>query len=95
VVLLTKSMAIDHASQKIRVNCLCPGDTDTPMLRGEAVQTGTPIDRFLAGSAQRPLGRVGRPEEIAAAALYLAGDASEYVTGAALIVDGGGLAGSV
>ncbi len=95
VVLLTKAMAIDHAPQKIRVNCLCPGDTDTPMLRGEAAQTGTPVDRFLSGAAQRPLGRVGRPEEIAAAALYLAGDASEYVTGTALIVDGGGLAGSV
>jgi NAD(P)-dependent dehydrogenase (short-subunit alcohol dehydrogenase family) len=94
VVLLTKAMAIDHGRQKIRVNCICPGDTDTAMLRSEARQLGEAEDRFLAESAGRPLGRVGKPEEIARAALYLASDAASFVTGAALVVDGGGLAGS-
>jgi NAD(P)-dependent dehydrogenase (short-subunit alcohol dehydrogenase family) len=95
VVLLTKAMAIDHGQQKIRVNCICPGDTDTDMLREEAKQLGEENSRFLAESAKRPLGRVGSPEEIAQAALYLATNASSFVTGTALVVDGGGLAGSV
>jgi len=94
VVLLTKAMAVDHGKQNIRVNCLCPGDTDTHMLRNEAEQLGEGTDRFLAESARRPLGRVGKPEEIARAALYLASDASSFVTGTAMVVDGGGLAGS-
>jgi NAD(P)-dependent dehydrogenase (short-subunit alcohol dehydrogenase family) len=94
VVLLTKAMAIDDGRQNIRVNCICPGDTDTAMLRSEARQLGESEDRFLAEAAQRPLGRVGTPEEIAQAALYLASDASSFVTGTALVVDGGGLAGS-
>jgi len=94
VVLLTKAMAIDHGPQNIRVNCICPGDTDTGMLRHEAQQLGEREDSFLAESARRPLGRVGKPEEIAQAALYLATDASSFVTGTALVVDGGGLAGS-
>ena len=93
VVQLTKAMAIDHAP-RIRVNCICPGDTDTGMLRDEAQQLGEENDRFLIESANRPLGRVGRPEEIAQAVLYLASDASSFVTGTALVVDGGGLAGS-
>ena len=94
VVLLTKAMAIDHGSQNIRVNCICPGDTDTSMLRQEARQLGENEDRFLSESARRPLGRVGKPEEIAQAALYLASHAASFVTGTALVVDGGGLAGS-
>jgi NAD(P)-dependent dehydrogenase (short-subunit alcohol dehydrogenase family) len=94
VVVMTKAMAIDHGPQNIRVNCICPGDTDTAMLRSEARQLGEAEDRFLLESANRPLGRVGRPEEIAHAALYLASDASSFVTGTALVVDGGGLAGS-
>lgn len=94
MVLLTKSMALDHGAQNIRVNCICPGDTDTTMLRKETQQLGKTREQFLADSAQRPLQRVGRPEEIAQAALYLASDASSFVTGTALVVDGGGLAGS-
>jgi NAD(P)-dependent dehydrogenase (short-subunit alcohol dehydrogenase family) len=93
VVLLTKSMAIDHGLENIRVNCLCPGDTDTPMLRDEARQLGQSEELFLQEAAQRPLGRIGTPDEVARAVLYLASDASSYVTGTALIVDGGGLAG--
>ncbi len=94
VVLLTKAMAIDHGPQNIRVNCICPGDTDTAMLRHEAQQLGEANDKFLAEATKRPLGRVGKPEEMAQAALYLASDASSFVTGTALVVDGGGLAGS-
>ena len=91
VVLLTKAMAVDHGAQNIRVNCICPGDTDTPMLRNEAQQLGKSREQFLAESARRPLQRVGSPEEIAQAALFLASDASSFVTGIALVVDGGGL----
>ncbi|MFZ0292235.1 MAG: glucose 1-dehydrogenase [Candidatus Sulfotelmatobacter sp.] len=94
VVLLTKAMAIDHGPQNIRVNCICPGDTDTAMLRSEARQLGQAEDKFLSDSAKRPLGRVGTADEIAQAALYLASDASTFVTGTTLVVDGGGLAGS-
>jgi len=93
VVLLTKAMALDHGDQNIRVNCICPGDTDTPMLRHEAQQLGESDQRFLAEAAERPLQRIGQPEDIAQAALYLASDASSFVTGTALVVDGGGLAG--
>ncbi|MEM3602420.1 MAG: SDR family oxidoreductase [Candidatus Bathyarchaeia archaeon] len=94
VVLLTKAMALDHGEQNIRVNCICPGDTDTPMLRNEAAQLGISLKEFLSYSASRPLKRIGKPEEIAQAALFLASDASSFITGTALIVDGGGLAGS-
>jgi NAD(P)-dependent dehydrogenase (short-subunit alcohol dehydrogenase family) len=87
-------MAIDHGPQNIRVNCICPGDTDTAMLRNEARQLGQAEDKFLFDSAKRPLGRVGTADEIAQAALYLASDASTFVTGTSLVVDGGGLAGS-
>ena len=92
-VLLTKAMAIDFGRDNIRVNCICAGDADTAMLREEARQLGQPEAEFLAEAASRPLGRIGAPEEIAQAALFLASDASSYMTGAAMVVDGGGLAG--
>jgi NAD(P)-dependent dehydrogenase (short-subunit alcohol dehydrogenase family) len=93
-VLLTKAMACDHGKDKIRVNCVCPGDTDTPMLRNEARQLGLQEEALVEEGRDRPLGRVGRPEEIADAVLYLASDTASFVTGTSLIVDGGGLAGS-
>jgi NAD(P)-dependent dehydrogenase (short-subunit alcohol dehydrogenase family) len=93
VVNMTRAMALDHGHQNIRVNCICPGDTDTAMLRDEARQLGQSDEQFLQGAADRPLQRIGRPEDIAQAVLYLASDASSFVTGAALVVDGGGLAG--
>lgn len=93
VVNMTRAMALDHGVQKIRVNCVCPGDTDTPMLRDEARQLGEPEEQFLAEAASRPLQRIGAPEEVAQAVLFLASDAASFVTGAALVVDGGGLAG--
>jgi NAD(P)-dependent dehydrogenase (short-subunit alcohol dehydrogenase family) len=93
VVQLTKAMALDHGEQNIRVNCICPGDVDTPLIREEAKQLGESFDKFMKEASQRPLRRIGKPEEVAQAALYLASDASSYVTGASLVVDGGGTAG--
>ena len=93
VVNMTRAMALDHSDEGIRVNCICPGDTDTPMLREEARQLGQAEGQFLASSAERPLRRLGTPEDIAQAALYLASDAAAFVTGTSLVVDGGGLAG--
>ena len=92
VVNMTRAMAIDHGAQNIRVNCICPGDVDTPMLRHEAHQLNQDETSFLAEAAERPLGRYAQPEEIAQAVLYLASDAASYVTGAALVIDGGGSA---
>ncbi len=92
VVNLTRAMAIDHGPQDIRVNCICPGDTDTPMLRSEAHQLGVDEAAFLQESADRPLKRLGTPQDIARAVLYFASDDSAWVTGSILVVDGGGLA---
>jgi len=92
VVLLTKAMAIDHGRQGIRVNCICPGDVDTPMLPEDARMRGLKWQDYLAGCANRPLGRIGTPDEIAKAVLFLASDDSSFMTGAALVVDGGGTA---
>ncbi len=92
VVLLTKAMAIDHGRQGIRVNCICPGDVDTPMLPEDAKMRGLKWEDYLAGCANRPMGRIGTTDEIAKAALFLASDDSSFMTGAALVVDGGGLA---
>jgi NAD(P)-dependent dehydrogenase (short-subunit alcohol dehydrogenase family) len=93
VVNMTRAMALDHGEQNIRVNCICPGDTDTGMLRNEARQLGISDEKFLAEAADRPLRRIGKPEDIAQAVLYLASDAASFVTGTVLVVDGGGLAG--
>ena len=92
VVLLTKAMAIDHGRQGIRVNCICPGDVDTPMLPEDARLRGLKWQDYLAGAANRPMGRIGTADEIAKAVLFLAGDDSSFITGAALAVDGGGTA---
>ena len=92
VVLLTKAMAIDHGRQGIRVNCICPGDVETPMLPEDAKQRGLSWEEYLKVAANRPLGRIGQPEEIAKAALFLASDDSSFMTGSTLVVDGGGSA---
>ncbi len=92
VVNLTRAMAIDHAAQGIRVNCVAPGDIDTPLLRSEAAQLGVDEAAFLAESAVRPLARLGTPLDVAKAVYFLASDLSSWVTGATLVVDGGGIA---
>jgi NAD(P)-dependent dehydrogenase (short-subunit alcohol dehydrogenase family) len=92
VVLMTKAMAIDHGAQGIRVNCVCPGDVETPMLPADAKMRGLKWEEYIAGCANRPLGRVGTVEEIAKAVLFLASEDSSFMTGAALVVDGGGTA---
>jgi NAD(P)-dependent dehydrogenase (short-subunit alcohol dehydrogenase family) len=89
---LTRAMAIDHGPQNIRVNCVCPGDIDTPLLRDEARQLCQPWEEFAREAADRPLGRLGTPEDVARAVLFFAGEMSSWVTGAFLVVDGGGLA---
>ena len=94
VVLLTKAMSLDHGEDNIRINCICPGDTDTQMLQDEANQLDTGVKDFLIGSAHRPLKRLGKPEDIAKTALFLASDSSSFIAGASYVVDGGGLAGN-
>jgi NAD(P)-dependent dehydrogenase (short-subunit alcohol dehydrogenase family) len=90
---LTRAMAIDHGKHNIRVNCVCPGDVDTPMLQSECAQLGGDKAAFLREAANRPLARVGRPEDVANAVLFLASPMAEWITGTCLVVDGGGLAG--
>jgi NAD(P)-dependent dehydrogenase (short-subunit alcohol dehydrogenase family) len=93
LIVMAKAMAIDHGPHGIRVNCVCPGDVETPMLTDDARKRGMSWDDYHAGAADRPLGRVGTVEEIARAVLFLASDDSSFVTGEALVVDGGGIAG--
>jgi len=89
---LTRAMAIDHGKHNIRVNCVCPGDIDTPLLHSECEQLGEDKKKFMQEAAARPLNRIGTPEDVANAVLFFASDLSSWVTGANLIVDGGGLA---
>jgi NAD(P)-dependent dehydrogenase (short-subunit alcohol dehydrogenase family) len=93
LVVMAKAMAIDHGPDGIRVNCVCPGDTDTPMLTFDAEYQGLSWEEYVAGASDRPLGRIGTAEEVARAVLFLASDDSSFVTGDALVVDGGGVAG--
>ncbi len=89
---LTRAMAIDHGREGIRVNCVAPGDVDTPMLREEARQLGVDFDEFLREASERPIPRVGSPEDVANAVLFLVSDMASWITGSVLVVDGGGLA---
>ena len=94
VVLLTKAMALDHAAEGIRINALCPGAVDTPMLVSAHEKTGrTPDDVFSANIAGIPEGRIPEPTEIAKSMVYLASEQSSHVTGVALPIDGGYVAG--
>ena len=93
IVLLTRAMAKDHARQGLRVNAICPGDVDTPMLAAEADENGMELDAYLEEAAEEsPNGRVATPEEIAGLALFLASDAATHITGAAIPIDGGATA---
>ncbi len=91
VVLLTKNMAIDYAPAGVRVNCLCPGYIETPMTAVLDLPGREEIRETFV--AMHHLGRPGQPEEVAACALFLASDDASFVTGHALVVDGGLLAG--
>ncbi|TVR70033.1 MAG: SDR family oxidoreductase [Sphaerobacteraceae bacterium] len=84
---MARGLALDYADANIRFNCICPGAVDTPMLWGEEKGERDAIEADI--SSRMPLGRVGKPEEIARSALYLASDDSSFVTGHALVVDGG------
>jgi NAD(P)-dependent dehydrogenase (short-subunit alcohol dehydrogenase family) len=94
VMSLTRSMAVDYAKYRIRVNSLCPGGIDTPMLDryADALPNLSPVATRNILTAAHPLGRLGEPLEIARAALFLASDDSSFVTGSTLVVDGGFLA---
>lgn len=93
LIVMAKAMAIDHGPQGIRVNCVCPGDVLTPMLPDDAAKRGLAWEDYEKEAADRPLGRIGAALDIANAALFLASDESSFVTGDALVVDGGGVAG--
>jgi len=92
VVLLTKSMAIDHGHENIRVNAICPGFVETDLTAAVIGQASDPAAVRRERTAAHPIGRLGRPEDIAGAAVYLASDESSWVTGAVWPVDGGYLA---
>jgi NAD(P)-dependent dehydrogenase (short-subunit alcohol dehydrogenase family) len=90
IILLTRAMAIDHARDGLRINAICPGDVDTPMLASEAADNDVELDDYLAEAAeQSPNGRVGTPEEVAALVLFLASDAATHINGTAIPIDGG------
>jgi len=89
VIGLTKSIAIDFVKDGIRANCICPATVDTPSLRQRIAGSEDPEAALRAFIARQPMGRMGRAEEIAALALYLASDDSRFMTGQAVIVDGG------
>ena len=90
---MTRAMAVDHARDNIRVNCICPGDIDTPMLASGIAKRGMTLEDGLKHlAAAIPMGRVAQPREIARAAVFLASDDSSFMTGAMLSVDGGSTA---
>jgi NAD(P)-dependent dehydrogenase (short-subunit alcohol dehydrogenase family) len=89
VIALTKSAAVDFAADNIRVNCICPGTTETPLVKAAVAKEPDPVKARRALEECRPLNRLGKPEEIAAGILYLASDELGYATGAVLSVDGG------
>lgn len=90
VIALTRALALDHVAEGIRVNCICPGTVDSPWVRRLLDEAGEPLETLVA---RQPLGRLGTPEEIAAAVVYVASDAAAFMTGSALVIDGGLTAG--
>ena len=90
---MTRAMCIDHGKDNIRVNTVCPGDVDTPMLQSECEQLGGEYnEEFKEECAERPIARLGTPEDIGNAVLFLASDLSSWMSGAHIVVDGGGIA---
>lgn len=93
IVGITKSMALDHATDGIRVNCICPGRVETPWVSARVKEYPDPEKAYREMASTQAVGRMGKPDEIAAAALYLASDESAFITGTALLIDGGWSAG--
>lgn len=93
IISLTKSMALSLAMDNIRVNCICPGSIDTPMLRSALASSGDLKQNWHKTELVIPLGRIGEPDDIATATLFLASDEALYITGVSLPVDGGRTAG--
>lgn len=93
VVGITKAMALDHALAGVRVNCICPGRVETPFVSARLAEYPDPERAYKEMAATQALGRMGQPEEIANAALYLASDESAFITGTAFLIDGGWSAG--
>jgi NAD(P)-dependent dehydrogenase (short-subunit alcohol dehydrogenase family) len=89
VLLMTKAMALDHANEQIRVNCICPGIVETDLVERFITQAADPVAARKQREALHPLGRFGKPEDIAPLMVYLASDESSWVTGAAFPIDGG------
>lgn len=89
VVGLTKAMAMDHATDGLRINCVCPGRVETPFVRARLGEYPDPDAAYREMSGSQAIGRMGRPDEIAAAVLYLASDEAAFVTGTAFLIDGG------
>jgi NAD(P)-dependent dehydrogenase (short-subunit alcohol dehydrogenase family) len=93
VVLMTKAMALDHANEGVRVNAICPGDVETPMLYAEGAARGLGLKEAVREADKgSPTGRVTTPEEVAALVVFLASDAAAQITGAAIPIDGGNTA---
>jgi len=88
VVALTRAMALDHAAQGIRVNCVCPGSIETPLLTHAAAQETDPDAAFVRWAAKHPIGRIGKAAEVANVILFLASDQASFVTGSPYLVDG-------
>lgn len=91
VISMTRSIAIDYVTQGIRCNAICPGTVQTPFVEGYLARNFAGHEEEVRQQlhARQPLGRMGQPDEIAAAALYLAADESSFVTGSLLVIDGG------
>jgi NAD(P)-dependent dehydrogenase (short-subunit alcohol dehydrogenase family) len=90
LILLTRAMALDHANDGVRINAVCPGGVDTPMLVGETQEQGDDVEAFLEDVASgSPNGRIATPEDIAGLVLFLASDAASHMTGTAIPIDGG------
>lgn len=93
VVGLTKALALDHSHTGVRFNALCPGRVETPFIQARLAESPDPAEAYRQMASTQLTGRMARPEEIAAAALYLASDAAAMVTGSCLLIDGGWAAG--